>query len=75
MQTSRPSTPRRSQRAAATAASAVVGGQYAAFTDPGALEESVLGRDVLSVFALIVDQAGQVLSLIRGNHRYAIQEA
>jgi len=53
---------------------AVIGGMFAAFADPAALEESVLGRDLLDVFALIVDKAGDTVCLVRDRHRYVIQE-
>jgi len=51
-----------------------VKGRFAIFTDPNALEISILGRDVLNNFALIVDRAGDVVCLLTGNHRYIIQE-
>jgi hypothetical protein len=44
----------------------------AAVMDPGALDLSVLGRDILGWFALIVDQPGDTICLIRQNHRYGI---
>ena len=50
------------------------GGQYAAFTDPKALDMSVLGRDLTNLFAVIVDRPQDVVCLIGGNHRYVIVE-
>ena len=48
-------------------------GEYAACTDPETLDMSVLGRDILRMFAVILDQADGVLCLIGGNHRYHIE--
>jgi hypothetical protein len=48
-------------------------GQFAGCTDPQILDISVLGRDVLDMFALIVDRPGSALAVIGGNHRYSIQ--
>jgi predicted aspartyl protease len=49
-------------------------GQYAAVTDLEALDVSVLGRDIISLFALIIDRPGNVVCLIRQRHRYAIEQ-
>jgi hypothetical protein len=49
-------------------------GRFAAFTDPAALDMSVLGRDITNLFALIVDRPQDVVCLLGGNHRYVIQE-
>jgi predicted aspartyl protease len=38
------------------------------------LEQSVLGRDVLGNFAVIVDRPGNTICLLHGKHRYVIQE-
>ena len=38
------------------------------------LERSVLGRDVLGHFAVIVDRPGNTICLLHGRHRYVIQE-
>ena len=48
-------------------------GQYAAVTEPEALDMSVLGRDITGLFALIVDQPGNVVCLLRQRHRYTIE--
>jgi len=47
-------------------------GEFAVFTDPVALDMSVLGRDILSLFALIADQMQGVLCLLGSGHRYEI---
>ena len=48
-------------------------GQYAAVTEREALDMSVLGRDITGLFALIVDQPGNVVCLLGQRHRYAIE--
>jgi predicted aspartyl protease len=53
----------------------VVNGRFAAFTDPFALEESVLGRDILARFAIVVDEENKTLCLLHGRHRAVIQES
>lgn len=50
-----------------------VRGQYAAVTAPDALDMSVLGRDITGLFAVIVDQPGQVVCLLGQRHRYRIE--
>jgi hypothetical protein len=47
-------------------------GGFSAFTDPFALDMSVIGRDILDVFAVIVDRPGNRVCLIGQNHRYTI---
>jgi len=47
-------------------------GIYYAFTDPISLDFSVLGRDVLGRFAVIVDRPQQLVTLLAGNHRYQV---
>jgi len=49
-------------------------GQYAAVTEREALDMSVLGRDIISLFALIVDQPGSVICLLGQRHRYVIEQ-
>jgi len=49
-------------------------GQYAAVTEREALEMSVLGRDITGLFALIVDQPGHVVCLLRQRHWYTIEQ-
>jgi hypothetical protein len=53
----------------------VVSGQYAAFTNPEALDMSVLGRDVLDLFAVIVDRRKSVVCLLCQRHDYVILES
>lgn len=48
-------------------------GEYAACLHYEALDMSVLGRDVLEMFALIVDRRADVITLIGGQHSYTIQ--
>ena len=46
---------------------------YIACVDREALDMSVLGRDILELFALVADRSANVLAILRGKHRYAIQ--
>lgn len=48
-------------------------GQFAACAEPDALDMSILGRDILDMFALIVDRRAEVVAILGGNHRYSIQ--
>lgn len=45
---------------------------FTAVTDPRALDLSVLGRDILDLFALIIDRPGDVICLLSHRHRYTI---
>lgn len=47
-------------------------GQFAAVTDLEALDLSVLGRDITGLFAVVVDQPGNLVSLLAQQHRCAI---
>jgi hypothetical protein len=47
-------------------------GQYAAVTALEALDMSVLGRDITRLFAVIIDQPGDVVCLIGQRHQYTI---
>ncbi len=47
-------------------------GEFAVFTDPAVLDMSVLGRDILGLFALIADQTQGVLCLLGSGHRYEV---
>jgi hypothetical protein len=49
-------------------------GSFRAFPDPNDLETSILGRDVLNHFAVIVDRPGDNVSLLHGNHHYTIHQ-
>lgn len=53
--------------------SAVFRGRYAAFTQLETLDMSVLGRDIMGMFAAIVDRPGDVVSFVGTNHRYVIE--
>lgn len=48
-------------------------GRFAAFTDPDALDMSILGRDVLNLFAVIVDRKQDVVCLLAQGHGYEIR--
>lgn len=48
-------------------------GRFAACTHIEALDMSILGRDILDMFALIVDRRADVVAILGGNHRYSIQ--
>jgi predicted aspartyl protease len=52
---------------------AVFRGRYSAFTQLESLDMSVLGRDILQMFAVIVDRPDGMIALIRPNHRYRIE--
>jgi hypothetical protein len=47
-------------------------GQFYALSDVGALDMSVLGRDISNHFALIVDRPQDVVCLIGQGHKYQI---
>jgi predicted aspartyl protease len=49
-------------------------GEFAALTEPDVLEMSVLGRDILNSFAVIVDRPGNVVALLGGHHQYLVQQ-
>jgi hypothetical protein len=49
-----------------------VRGTFAAFTDPNAVEMSVLGRDVLNNFDLIVSRPRNEVLLLAPNHHYQV---
>ena len=49
-------------------------GQYTAVTAEEALDISVLGRDIIGLFAVIVDQPGNVVCLLGQRHRYRIEQ-
>ena len=48
--------------------------EYAALTEVDALDMSVLGRDILDMFALIVDRRADILAILGGQHRYRIEQ-
>jgi predicted aspartyl protease len=51
---------------------AVFRGDYAACRDHEALDMSVLGRDILEMFALIVDRRTDLVAMIGDPHSYTI---
>ena len=59
---------------AADARAAVFRGQFAAATEVDALDINVLGRDITGLFAVIVDQPGDVVCLLGQRHRYTIEQ-
>ena len=50
-------------------------GEFAAFTKLEALDISVLGRDIMELFAVIVDRRAEVVCLLGQRHRYIITES
>lgn len=48
--------------------------QYAAVTEVEALDICVLGRDILGLFAVIVDEPKQIVCLLSQRHGYSIVE-
>ena len=50
-------------------------GNYAAVVEEGALDFSVLGRDILSLVAVIVAEPQQVVCLLAQRHSYTIVES
>ncbi len=53
---------------------AVFRGQYAAFWELESLDMSVLGREIMDIFAVIVDRPNNVVTLIRQDHQYAVNQ-
>jgi hypothetical protein len=51
---------------------ATVGGTFAAFTDPAASDLSILGRNVLDQFDVILSRRRNEVLLLAGNHQYQI---
>jgi hypothetical protein len=51
---------------------AVFVGRFAGLTDLKALDMSVLGRDILNVFALLVDRRADTVCLLGQKHFYTI---
>jgi hypothetical protein len=49
-------------------------GQFTAVTDPIALDISVLGRDILDLFAVIVDRTHDVVCLLSQQHTYTVSQ-
>jgi predicted aspartyl protease len=57
-----------------TGSSVVFRGQYRAVTEVEALDISVLGRDIMGLFSVIVDQPGNVVCLLGQRHGYTIEQ-
>ena len=57
-----------------TSAKVTFRGQYAAVTEVTALDMSVLGRDLLGLFAVIVDQPASSVCLLSQRHHYRIEQ-
>jgi aspartyl protease len=57
-----------------TGATVIFRSQYRAVTEAEALDISVLGRDVMGLFSVIVDQPGNVVCLLGQQHRYTIEQ-
>jgi hypothetical protein len=55
--------------------SVTIRGEFAAFTDPRAAEISILGRDVLDTFRLVVSRVDGEVLMLAGNHRYQVFQA
>jgi hypothetical protein len=51
----------------------LINGPFIAFTDLETLDTSVLGRDFLDYFAVIVDRPGDVVCLLGQRHHYKIE--
>jgi hypothetical protein len=48
-------------------------GEFAAFTDPSATDVSILGRDILSHFDVIMSRGHGEVLLLAPNHRYRVE--
>lgn len=51
---------------------AIIRGKFAAATEEGILDMSILARDVLNSFAVILDKQNDLVVLISKRHRYSI---
>ncbi len=49
-------------------------GEFAAFTDPSATDLSILGRDVLNHFDVILSRQRNEVLLLAPNHRYRVEQ-
>jgi hypothetical protein len=52
-----------------------VRGQFSSFTDPAASDLSILGRDVLNNFHLILSRPRDEILMLAGDHRYGVSRA
>jgi hypothetical protein len=53
-------------------ASVTFQGSFACFTEAEALDMCVLGRDIMNLFAVIIDRPGDAVCMIGQGHGYAI---
>lgn len=58
--------------AAVAGQAATVRGEFAAFTDDSTMELSILGRDVLDNFDVILSRRRDEVLLLAGNHQYQV---
>lgn len=58
-----------------TGSTVIFRGQYKAITEVDALDVSVLGRDIMGLFSVIVDQPGSVVCLLGQRHGYTIEQS
>jgi hypothetical protein len=65
----------RTELTAADGSVARITGEFATFTDPSATELSILGRDVLNVFQVIVSWLKNKVILLATNHDYRVVQA
>ena len=49
-------------------------GQFLAAVDSSTLDTSILGRDILNLFAVIIDRPQEVVCLLSQRHRYVVVE-
>jgi hypothetical protein len=49
-------------------------GSYAGCTRYDALDMSVVGRDILEMFSVIVDRPADVVAILGGNHYYSLHQ-
>jgi len=52
---------------------ALIQGEFAGVTDPAAADESILGRDVLNHFHVIVSRPANEVLLLATSHRYQVE--
>jgi hypothetical protein len=55
-------------------AAANMRGEFAAFTDPSATDMSILGRDILNKFDVILSHQRDEVLLLAMNHRYRVEQ-
>ena len=50
-------------------------GEFAAFTDPAATDLSILGRDILNHFDVILSRRRNEVLLLAANHQFRVEQA